>query len=151
MFAQLSHDWDTIVEVGTQHHQSIGVEDDCLVYWKDERHSYSNGQRYEQQVDKLTALACHLGYDESALQQRKNYNVWCLGKRHLLTNYLCLPVSIPNSLSLFTTYNDVIFMQYLLQYWRIWHPWRKEVFAVPSPIFLTVRGRPRLCRGGPSE
>ena len=67
MFAELSNDRNSIVEVCTQHHQGICVQDDNLVLGEEEGNYDSNRQRDQQQVDELTPLTCHLGDDESTL------------------------------------------------------------------------------------
>jgi hypothetical protein len=67
MFAQLPDDRDSIVEVGAQHDQGVRVEDDRLVLWEEEGHCHSYGQRDEEKIDQLTAMAGHLGYDQSTL------------------------------------------------------------------------------------
>lgn len=57
MFAELPDDQDSIVEVGTHRNQGIGVEDDCLILGQEEGHCHGYGQRDEQKVDQLTAMA----------------------------------------------------------------------------------------------
>ena len=67
MFAELPDDRDAVVEVGTHHDQGVCVEDDGLVLGQEEGHCHSDGQRDKHHVDQLTAMARHLGYDQSTL------------------------------------------------------------------------------------
>ena len=75
MFTELSHDRDAVVQVATQNHQGIRVEDDRLVLGKEERHCHSNGEWDKKHVDELTALTRHLGDDQSTLQAGINRQV----------------------------------------------------------------------------
>lgn len=67
MFTELPYDRDSVVEVGAHHDQGIRVEYDSLVLGQEEGHCHSKGERDKKQVDQLTTMARHLGYDQPTL------------------------------------------------------------------------------------
>ena len=73
MFTELPNDRESIVKVGTHRDQGIRVEDDGLILGQEEGHRHSDGQRDKQRVHQLTAMARHLGYDQSTLQTNGLY------------------------------------------------------------------------------
>lgn len=67
VFAEFPHNWDAVVKMGAQNDQGVRVEDDCLVLWKEERHTNGDGERDQEKIEQLTAMTGHLRNDESAL------------------------------------------------------------------------------------